>query len=191
MCRILGVSLTIGMLFLPALAADPGPPTTPLAEVLRPTAEQWCSQGTESTPDNDCVTAPVMVSAVPPPYPELALKGRIVGQVEIEIVVDESGKVVGTKFLRQNKVFNDAALAAVTKRRYKPAFQRGVPVATAFPVIVKFDFAPPSANRAPGTTPASGGEVVTVTPYDSRSGPEARDQPPTRSCQPSTTSGLK
>jgi len=168
MWKKLVVSLSVGVFLIPAMAAETGRPAT-TGEVLRPSAEEWCPEGAVSSPDSDCVTLPVLLSATAPAYPELALKGRISGQVDLEIVVNEGGQVVDARVVRPNRVFTQAAVEAVKQRKYKPSFRRGVPVATAFPVIVKFDFAGTSEKPTPGKK-GGAGDVVTVTPYDTKGG---------------------
>ncbi len=181
MSKRLVVSLIVAGFLVPSMAAEPAKPALP-DQVLRPSAEEWCAEGTASTPDTDCVTLPVLISAAPPAYPELALKGRISGQVELEVIVDAKGKVVDAKVTRPNRVFTDAALVAAKQRTYRPSLRRGVAVATAFPVIVKFDFAPPSDG--PRQTQKTGaGEVVTVTPYDTKSYSTPTDRTTTRDVQ--------
>jgi len=173
MSNRLVVSLIIGAFLVPVMAAEPAKPAQP-DQVLHPSAEEWCAEGAVSAPDKDCVTLPILISAAPPEYPELALKGRISGQVELEVIVDAKGKVVDAKVTRPNRVFTDAAMVAAKQRTYKPSFRRGVAVATAFPVIVRFDFAPPTEPRQSLKTGA--GEVITVTPYNSKSATGPSDQ---------------
>ena len=174
MSKRLVVSLVIGAFLIPAIAAEPTRPA-PDMEVLRPTAEEWCPEGTVSTSNLDCVTVPILISSTPPQYPELALKARISGQVELEVIVDPAGRVLEAHVLRPNRVFTNAALVAARQRTYKPSYRRGVAVTTAFPVLVKFEFAPVTGN--PRQSQKTGaGEIVTVTPYDTktRTGPTER-----------------
>jgi TonB family protein len=173
MSKRLVVSLIVAAFLFPTMAAEPAKPALP-DQVLRPSAEEWCPEGTASTPDTDCVSLPVLISAAPPSYPELALKGRISGQVELEVIVDAKGKVVDARVLRPNRVFNDAALAAARQRTYKPSLRGGVAVATAFPVVVRFEFALPTDPRQSLKTGA--GEIVTVTPYDTKGATGPSDQ---------------
>lgn len=183
MWKKLVVSLFVVTFSIPALAAAP---TAPQRKVLRPTAGEWCPEGVAPSRDADCVTLPVLVSAVPAAYPELALKGRISGQVDLEIVVEENGRVEEVRVVRPNRVFTDAAVAAVKQRRYKPATRGGVPVATAFPVMVKFDLVAPTGNPLAAQRTGVGG-FVTVTPYDTKFEAEHRARPTT----PHDTRGAK
>ena len=173
MSNRLSVSLIIAVFLVPVTASEPAKPAQP-DQVLRPSAEEWCAEGTVSTKDMDCVTLPILISSAPPEYPELALKGRISGQVGLEVIVDAKGKVVDAKITRPNRVFTDAALAAAKQRTYKPSYRRGVAVATAFPVVVRFEFAPSGNPRQSLKTGA--GEIVTVTPYDTKGATGPSDQ---------------
>lgn len=183
MSNRLVVSLIIGAFLVPVMAAEPAKPAQP-DQVLHPSAEEWCAEGTVSTKDMDCVTLPILISSAPPEYPELALKGRISGQVGLEVIVDAKGKVVDAKITRPNRVFTDAALAAAKQRTYKPSYRRGVAVATAFPVIVRFEFEPPSGIPRQSLKTGAG-EIVTVTPYDAKSGTSPADRTTTRDTQSS------
>jgi TonB family protein len=163
MWKRLVVSLAGGVLLLPALAAEPGRPVL-AGEALRPSAEEWCPEGAVPSPDSDCITPPVLIYAAYPAYPELALRGRITGKVEVEAVVSESGKVAEVRVVKPNRLFTEAAVSAVEKRTYKPAYRRGEPVAVCVPIVVKFDLSPPGWRPTVGA--ASGGtETVTVTPW--------------------------
>jgi TonB family protein len=164
MWKILVVSLAGGVLLVPALAAQPGQPVL-AGEVLRPTAEQWCPEGEEPSPDSDCIVPPVLIYATSPPYPEIALRGRITGKVEVEAVVAESGKVTEVRVVKPNRVFTAAAVDAVERRTYKPAYQRGEPVAVWVPVIVRFDLSTPGWRPVLGTTPSGDSSTLTVTPW--------------------------
>ncbi len=174
MSRRLVVSLIIGAFLIPAMAAEPAKPA-PAADALHPKAEEWCAEGTEPTSDKECVTLPVLISAAPPAYPELALKGRISGQVDLEVIVDATGKVVDARIVRSNRVFDEAALSAAKQRTYKPSYLRGKAVSTAFPIVVKFELAPPTGPRQSQKTGA--GEIVTVTPFDTKLGMTPQDNP--------------
>jgi TonB family protein len=163
MRKQLVVSLAVGVLLVPALAAEPGRPV-PAGEVLRPSPQEWCPEGAVPSPDNDCITLPVLLYAGSPPYPELAMRGRITGRVEVEAVIAASGKVTEVRVIKPNRIFTEVAVAAVKLRMYKPAYRRGEPVAVCVPIEVRFDLAPPGWRPAPGTSPG-GPDVVLVTPW--------------------------
>ncbi|MCI0494873.1 energy transducer TonB, partial [candidate division KSB1 bacterium] len=73
-------------------------------------------------------------------YPELAQKAGIEGQVTVFARIDEKGEVIDTKILVPlgQSGCNEAAVAAIKSVKWKPAQQRGKPVAVWVSVPVKF-----------------------------------------------------
>ena len=67
---------------------------------------------------------------VAPVYPRAALEDNVSGEVRVRITVDAEGKVTDTVILESTPagVFDDAALAAVRRWRFKPAEVDGRPV---------------------------------------------------------------
>ena len=67
-----------------------------------------------------------------PVYPRAALEDNVSGEVRVRITVDAKGKVTDTVILESAPagVFDDAALAAVRRWRFKPAEVDGQPVET-------------------------------------------------------------
>ncbi len=73
---------------------------------------------------------PVMVYEEPPIYPEMAERAGIEGVVWVRALVDREGKVrdaIIQKASGTNAGFEEAALEAAHKYRYKPAIQNGKP----------------------------------------------------------------
>ena len=68
------------------------------------------------------------LSLPPPTYPELALRMRTVGQVEVEVVVDENGKVVSARALSGPPALRDVAVSAALRARFSPTKLSGQPV---------------------------------------------------------------
>ena len=58
---------------------------------------------------------------VPPEYPELARRLRIVGAVKIQVVVSPAGKVRSTKVVGGHPLLIQAALDAVRRWKFEPA----------------------------------------------------------------------
>ena len=93
--------------------------------------EQQCSETkAEPTPDEGDVRLPIV--KVSPIYPDRALKEGIEGHVLLEFVVTETGAVRDAVVLEANPsgVFDEAALKAVGKFKYKPRIVAGKPVET-------------------------------------------------------------
>lgn len=74
-------------------------------------------------------------------YPEIARKAGVEGKVLVHIRVDKKGNVIATKVLISlgNNGCDEAAIAAIKKVKWKPAYQRDKPVTVwvAIPVVFK------------------------------------------------------
>lgn len=87
------------------------------------------------------VVAPVLVSQSRIEYPPMARAQRIIGVVVISALVDEQGNVAEARVIRgapSNSGLNEAALANVKKRKYKPGTLNGKPGRTW--VAIQIDF---------------------------------------------------
>ncbi len=72
---------------------------------------------------------PEPVVNVQPEYPEIARQAGLEGKVLVEAVIDENGNVIDARIkYSDNEIFNQAALAAMRKMKFKPAKQKGIPV---------------------------------------------------------------
>lgn len=74
-------------------------------------------------------------------YPELARKAGIEGRAIMSVLVDKEGKTVKVRVLKDsgtNIGFEEAAIQALLKMRWKPAYQRDVPVKVWISVPVTF-----------------------------------------------------
>ena len=66
---------------------------------------------------------PQLVAYVQPEYPEMARKAGIEGRVIVQVIVDENGNVVPGSakiVMSTNEIFNQAAIAAAYKCKFKP-----------------------------------------------------------------------
>jgi len=75
---------------------------------------------------------PVAIFRPSPEYPEMAVLTERTGSVWVMALVDVTGEVVDARIAREsgmNVGFEDAALAAALKSKYKPAIQNGKPIA--------------------------------------------------------------
>jgi protein TonB len=89
---------------------------------------------------------PVLIesSRVPPGYPELARQAGVQGKVLLQAVIREDGTVGDITVLESSAArlgFDEAAVKAVSRWRYKPGLQDGKPVDAHFTILV--DFSPP------------------------------------------------
>jgi len=72
---------------------------------------------------------PEPIKHVQPEYPKEALEKGLEGRVLVEAVIDENGNVIDARIeYSDNEIFNEAALAAMRKMKFKPAKLRGIPV---------------------------------------------------------------
>ncbi len=96
----------------------------------------------QKKPPSDLVQydrAPEVVSQVQPEYPNEALKKNLEGVVWVQLWVDESGSVVETKVMKsENPVFNQSAIDAARRWKFKPAIANDKPVAVWISVPFKF-----------------------------------------------------
>ena len=88
-----------------------------------------------------CITLPVRVKYVVPEAPKRAVLSRQSGTVELQAVIQKDGNVSRVKVLKCNRPgigFEEAAIKAVSKWKYKPATEHGKPVAIYFTIKVDF-----------------------------------------------------
>ena len=82
---------------------------------------------------------PVLLEKVNPSYPQVARRAGLGGRVTVRAVIAEDGSVESVEvFFSTNPLFNDAAVDAVRKWRYRPAHMNGRPVRVYFSVVVDF-----------------------------------------------------
>jgi TonB family protein len=74
-------------------------------------------------------------------YPEEARKSRAAGTVQIQVLVDETGKVVSAKAIFGPDVLREAAVKAAMRAKFKPTMVGGVPVKVSG--ILTYDFVAP------------------------------------------------
>jgi protein TonB len=83
--------------------------------------------------------APVPIRTVAPSYPEELKDARISGIVVLRVVIDDRGNVTEPRVEKSsNAAFNQPALDAVSKWRFKPAMQGGKPVSAKVALPIKF-----------------------------------------------------
>jgi TonB family protein len=110
----------------------PAPTPTP-APVLR--------AGTLVNLSDPGVIAPVLERAPPAVYPPIALRQRVEGTVELNVLVDERGNVSEALLISRTggrAGLNEAALDSVKRHKYRPATKDGTPVKVWLPVRVHF-----------------------------------------------------
>ena len=63
-----------------------------------------------------------------PVYPQLAVRSRVTGKVEVEVTVDETGKVISAQATSGPGPLRDAAVEAAKHARFSPTKLSGAPV---------------------------------------------------------------
>jgi TonB family protein len=71
---------------------------------------------------------PALLHHDPPVYPQEAKAKGISGTVIVEVLVDKQGNVSRARVTEGDKIFWDAALAAVKAWKFQPAMSQGQPV---------------------------------------------------------------
>ena len=117
---------------LAAAATTTLPPATTLAPVQSGALVNVTDAG---------VIAPVPEKTPPVQYPSVALRQRVEGVVELNVLVDEKGAVTDAQIVTGTggrAGLDEAALDNVKKRHYRPATKDGVAVKVWIPVRVQF-----------------------------------------------------
>jgi len=82
---------------------------------------------------------PVPVKAVPPVYPADLQRGGVSGLVNVQLVIDATGKVTEREVVKStHHGFDRPALDAVGKWKFKPAAKAGAPVASRIVIPISF-----------------------------------------------------
>lgn len=79
-----------------------------------------------------------LIKSVPPEYPAMAKAQHVSGQVQLDALIDPSGKVAGLTVLSGPVLLRKAALDAVKQWRYSPAMLDGQPTSMHLTVTVEF-----------------------------------------------------
>jgi TonB family protein len=84
------------------------------------------------------IKEPVLIQAVDPAYPNIALQARIEGIVVLEFTVGSDGRVSAVKVIKSTPLLDNAAIEAVKQWTYKPGQINGKPAAFTGTTIVNF-----------------------------------------------------
>jgi TonB family protein len=82
------------------------------------------------------------ISLPPPVYPEPAKRTRTGGIVTVEVILDETGKVVAAKATAGPTILREAAVQAALKARFSPTKLSGQPVKVSGVINYKFALVP-------------------------------------------------
>jgi protein TonB len=79
-----------------------------------------------------------LISSVPPAYPQLARSQRLSGDVKLDALIDENGRVTATKVFSGPVLLHQAAIDALRQWKYQPATLDGKPVPMHLTVTIQF-----------------------------------------------------
>ncbi|GAC1639954.1 MAG: hypothetical protein NVS9B14_21270 [Candidatus Acidiferrum sp.] len=79
-----------------------------------------------------------LLSAVQPVYPQMARSQRVSGDVKIDALIDENGRVTGMKVVGGPVLLHQAAMDALRQWKYRPATLDGKAVAMHLVVTIQF-----------------------------------------------------
>ena len=82
------------------------------------------------------------INLPPPVYPDSAKRMRVSGTVTVDVVLDESGKVVSATASNGPAILRDAAVQAALKARFSPTKLSGQPVKVSGVINYKFALVP-------------------------------------------------
>lgn len=117
---------------------EAGRANVPPASAPGPGAKEAAASPPSPTPPATAYTPPVAVSKVTPDYPALARRSKTTGTVEVEVQVDEQGKVVKATALSGPVLLRAAAEDALKRWVFKPAVRNGVNVRGVVRISVVF-----------------------------------------------------
>ena len=110
----------------PAVVVDKTPPPTPI--VVKPPIQHVPST----------VLLSKVISLPQPPYPQIARTIRAQGPVNVQILVDEQGKVISAQATSGNVALTTAAREAALRARFTPTVLNGTPVKVQGTIIYNF-----------------------------------------------------
>jgi TonB family protein len=127
-------------------AAAAAPPSTQAAAPAPGTTSPGSAMGGLVAPgtlvnlSDPGVSAPVVVERAQPRYPDFAKRSRMSATVIVSALVDEKGNVIDAKVAKgaTGFGFNEEAVGAVKRSKYRPALKGGVPVKVWLNVNVAF-----------------------------------------------------
>ena len=106
---------------------EPAPTPTPVA--MKPPEKTVVSEG---------VLQGIAINKFTPSYPEIARKAAVQGQVQVQVLISEDGRVIEATVLNGNPLLRNTAREAAKRWIFTPTKLSGVPVKVQG--ILTFDF---------------------------------------------------
>ena len=121
------------------------PPGTEKPESPKP---QTQTSPSSTPPANDEIARPVeggivndrAIELPAPKYPATGTSVRVAGQVQVKVLIDETGKVISAEAVFGPELLRATAVEAATRARFKPTLVAGVPRKVSG--IITYDFIP-------------------------------------------------
>jgi TonB family protein len=122
------------------------PPTGNSAASIVNTGQPLVSVDSEAPPAPRTILKPISggvlngqaVSLPSPIYPETALRVRAFGKVEVEVVVDENGRVISAQAVSGPNMLRDVSAQAARRARFSPTKLSGQPVKVVGKIFYNF-----------------------------------------------------
>ena len=111
---------------------------SPVAGFIGSTTTTLGSTATAQIPVSAAEMAERIIDQMPPRYPLEARRARVQGRVELDVVIDDEGRVTDLSVITGHPLLAPAAAQAVGQWRYDPYTVDGQPVAVATTVNVTF-----------------------------------------------------
>jgi protein TonB len=141
-----GVELSggVGGLAVAPVAAGPSPAAGPVAaRAVTPVVKH--APVHSATPSDECdepASKPKPRSVPQPAYTERAREAGVEGKVRVELIVDETGRVVSVRVIQGlGYGLDEAAVAAAQSATFEPAVRCGKPARATFTISMRFSAA--------------------------------------------------
>src|SRR5712692_3562060 len=132
-----------------AVAPTDPKPSTEIGETGAGSAKTSASEQVESpstsgiraSPFGGKPTRPVQIDGEPVVYTPEAIAAKVEGRMTVKCTVTTQGKLENCQVLKSVPLMEEAVLASLATRRYRPATQQGLPVAIDY--IISINLVPP------------------------------------------------
>ena len=82
---------------------------------------------------------PELLEAAKPEYPDIARKAGVEGRVVVWVIIDKTGRVVSAEIADSDaEILDRACLDAAFRHRFRPAYQRDIPVKSKISLRFRF-----------------------------------------------------
>ena len=69
---------------------------------------------------------------------EMARSAHASGQVAVQVLIDETGKVISATAMRGHPLLHEASVAAAKRSRFSPTLRSGIPIKVRGTIIYNF-----------------------------------------------------